>query len=180
MIEEALTIFRDMIGADAGDDDIDACVDDLVLRDRAKLSAGLRCLPRDGHLSQSIITAPALLDTATAMTGAARLHSPFQHSVFRMDLAGEHWRGFGWHQDHPYNMLSERSVTAWMPLTPTGPANGSIQVAPALSDRIWPVEIRYKRDASGRRLGTRDAFIAEHLATALKPAPRPWSWPRAM
>ena len=97
------------------------------------------------------------------MTGARRLHSPFQHSVFRMDLAGEHWRGFGWHQDYPYNMLSESYVTAWLPLTPTNAANGSIQTAPTMSDRIWPVDIRFKRDADGHRLPTRDAFIAARL-----------------
>jgi hypothetical protein len=97
------------------------------------------------------------------MVGAARVHAPFQHAVFRMDLAGEGWRGFGWHQDFPYNVLSNHFVTAWLPLTPAGPANGSIQAAPDLSDCLYPVDIRFKRDGEGRRLATRDAFIAEHL-----------------
>jgi ectoine hydroxylase-related dioxygenase (phytanoyl-CoA dioxygenase family) len=78
-------------------------------------------------------------------------------------MAGEHWRGFRWHQDYPYNMLSDRFVTAWAPLTPASPANGAIDIAPRLSDRIHPVEIRFKRDAEGRSLGTRDAFIAARL-----------------
>ena len=107
---------------------------------------------------------------AAEMIGAKRLHSPFQHSVFRLDLAGEHWRGFGWHQDYPYNMLSNRYVTAWAPLTPTGEANGSIDVAPSLSDRIYPVDIRFKRDAQDRRLNTRDAFISERLQASFDAA----------
>jgi ectoine hydroxylase-related dioxygenase (phytanoyl-CoA dioxygenase family) len=94
------------------------------------------------------------------MVGAARLMSPFQHCVFRMDLAGEPWRGFGWHQDFAYNVLCPRSVTAWLPLTPSGAANGGVQVAELEADRLYPVEIRYKRDPEGRRLSTRDAFIA--------------------
>ena len=36
-------------------------------------------------------------------------------------------------------------------------------VNPAMSDRIHPVDIRYKRDAEGQRLKTRDAFIAARL-----------------
>jgi ectoine hydroxylase-related dioxygenase (phytanoyl-CoA dioxygenase family) len=80
-----------------------------------------------------------------------------------MDLAGEAWRGFGWHQDFAYNVMSGSYVTAWAPLTAAGAHNGSIDIAPVASDRIHPVEIRFKRDAAGKSLGTRDAFIAERL-----------------
>ena len=118
---------------------------------------------RETLIFRRIVTDAALTAVAAEMTGAARLHSPFQHCVFRMDLAGEHWRGFGWHQDHPYNMLSGRSVTAWLPLTPSGPDNGSIQIAAAQSDRLYPVEVRLKRDADGSPRATRDAFIASRM-----------------
>jgi ectoine hydroxylase-related dioxygenase (phytanoyl-CoA dioxygenase family) len=76
-----------------------------------------------------------------------------------MDLAGEAWRGFGWHQDFPYNVLCPRSVTAWLPLTASGAANGGVELARLPAARLYPVEIRYKRDAAGRKLTTRDAFI---------------------
>ena len=165
LIEEALATLGELVAGGmsvAPASDIDAAIDSLGVADRARLGAVYDAF-RETIIFQRIITAPALLAAAREMTGAARLHSPFQHSVFRMDLAGEHWRGFGWHQDYPYNMLSETYVTAWLPLTPTSAANGSIEVAPSMSDRIWPVDIRFKRDVAGNRLGTRDAFITERL-----------------
>jgi hypothetical protein len=169
LVDEAVATLIEMIGAMLGgadaEPDLDAAVDRLRTLDRQRLGAVYDAF-RETVVFHRLIGAPALLAAAQAMTGARRLHAPFQHSVFRMDLAGEHWRGFGWHQDYPYNMLSGASVTAWMPLTPANAANGAIDIAPRLSDRIYPVEIRYKRDALGRQFGGRDAFIAERLQSA--------------
>ena len=161
LIDEATGALKAMMGGDTADD-LDDCVDRLAARDRSRLSAVYDAF-RETLIFRRIVTTPALVAAAGDMVGATRLHSPFQHCVFRMDLAGEHWRGFGWHQDYAYNMLSDRFVTAWLPLTPAGAANGSIDVAPSQSDRVYPVEIRFKRDQDGRRRGTRDAFIAERL-----------------
>jgi len=164
LIDEAAQTLKEMMGGGEADD-LDACVDQLRDADRTKLGAVYDAF-RETLIFRRVVTDPALAAVAAEMTGAVRLHSPFQHCVFRMDLAGERWRGFGWHQDHPYNMLSERSVTAWLPLTPTGPHNGSIEIAAVKSDRLYPVEVRQKRDADGTRRATRDAFIT----TALQPA----------
>ena len=150
----------DPVAAETGD--LDARVSRLQALDRPRLGAIYDAF-RETVVFRQLITTPALTTEAAEMIGARRLHSPFQHAVFRLDLAGEHWRGFGWHQDYPYNILSEGYVTVWAPLTPSGPANGSIQAAPSLSDRIYPVEIRLKRDAEGMSLGTRDAFIVPRL-----------------
>jgi hypothetical protein len=165
LVEEAAQTLRAMAaaqldGAAAGD--LDTAIDALRARDRTALGAVYDGF-RESLAFRQIVTHPALTEAAATLVGAARLHSPFQHTAFRMDMAGEHWRGFAWHQDYPYNMLSDRYVTAWLPLTAVGPDNGSIEVAPAWSDRIHPVEIRFKRDAEGRRLSTRDAFIAGRL-----------------
>jgi ectoine hydroxylase-related dioxygenase (phytanoyl-CoA dioxygenase family) len=164
LIAEAVATLQEMaeaVGAPA-EGDLDDRVSYLAAGDRTALSTIYDAF-RECLVFQRIIAAEPLVEAARAMSGAARLHAPFQHAVFRMDLAGEAWRGFGWHQDYSYNMLSERYVTAWLPLTDSGLHNGSIQAAPRLSDRIHPVEIRFKRDAAGQRLGTRDAFIAERL-----------------
>lgn len=166
LVEEAVATLCDMLDAVGGGGgapgDIDGRVDRLRAADRRRLGAVYDAY-RETLVFQRVVTAPELTAAAQAMTGARRLHSPFQHAVFRMDLAGEHWRGFGWHQDYPYNMLSGAYVTAWTPLTPSGAANGGVEAAPSLSDQIHPVEIRYKRDAAGNRLATRDAFIAQRL-----------------
>lgn len=170
LIEEAVDTLREMLAPDGpGEADLDALVDRVRAEDRPRLGAVYDAF-RETLIFQKIIAAPALVEAARAMVGATRIHAPFQHAVFRMDLAGEAWRGFQWHQDAPYNVLSDAYVTAWLPLTDSGPANGSIQAAPALSDRLWPVDIRYKRDGAGNRLGTRDAFIAEALQPTFEAA----------
>lgn len=170
LIEEAVDTLREMLEPDGpGEADLDFLVDRVRAEDRPRLGAVYDAF-RETLIFQKIIAAPALVEAAGAMVGATRIHAPFQHAVFRMDLAGEAWRGFQWHQDAPYNVLSDAYVTAWLPLTDSGPANGSIQAAPTLSDRLWPVDIRYKRDGAGNRLGTRDAFIAEALQPTFEAA----------
>jgi hypothetical protein len=163
LMEDAVATLIDMMAPGSGPDaDLDRVVDEVRRNDRARLGQVYDAF-RESLVFQQLIMADPLVAAARQMVGAARVHAPFQHAVFRMDLAGEAWRGFGWHQDFPYNVLSNRFVTAWLPLTPAGPANGSIQAAPDLSDRLYPVDIRFKRDGEGRRLANRDAFIAEHL-----------------
>jgi hypothetical protein len=162
MTEAAQTLCEMLRALGASGPDLDGLVDDLRARDRSRLGEAYDAF-RESLVFRRLITAPELIAAAAEMTGAARLHSPFQHAVFRMDLAGEAWRGFGWHQDFAYNVMSGSYVTAWAPLTAAGAHNGSIDIAPVASDRIHPVEIRFKRDAAGKSLGTRDAFIAERL-----------------
>jgi hypothetical protein len=175
LIGEMVETLKDLLRAAGAiaDDNLDALVDDLRARDRGRLGRVYEAV-RDAEIFRRLVTCEPLAATAREMTGAVRLHSPFQHAVFRMDLAGEAWRGFGWHQDFPYNALSRDSVTAWLPLTPSGAANGGVDIARLPAERLYPVEIRYKRDGSGHRLATRDAFIAEAFhaefeALAFKP-----------
>jgi hypothetical protein len=151
MTEAAQTLCEMLRALGASGPDLDGLVDDLRARDRSRLGEAYDAF-RESLVFRRLITAPELIAAAAEMTGAARLHSPFQHAVFRMDLAGEAWRGFGWHQDFAYNVMSGSYVTAWAPLTAAGAHNGSIDIAPAASDRIHPVEIRFKRDAQAIKL----------------------------
>ena len=171
LVQEALQTLSDLAVAAGAPalDDIDAQVTALAAIDRPRLGRIYDAM-RETAAFRTIATCEPLLAAARTRLGCQRLHSPFQHCVFRMDLAGEPWRGFGWHQDYAYNILSEDYVTAWLPLTSTGPHNGSIQAAPAASDQIYPVEIRFKRDGAGASLGTRDAFIAERFQPAFDAA----------
>lgn len=164
LVAEAVATLCELVTAAGGpgEGDLDSRVTALAARDRPALGAVYDAM-RDSEIFRRIVTCAPLADAARAMLGAERLHSPFQHCVFRMDLAGEPWRGFGWHQDYPYNMLSGDYVTAWLPLTAAGAHNGSIEAAPSRSDRVHPVEIRWKRDGEGRPGRTRDAFIAQRL-----------------
>jgi hypothetical protein len=165
LVEEAVATLSELVTAAGGpaSGDLDDKVSALAATDRARLGAVYDAM-REAAVFRRIVTCEPLLNAARRTVGAERIHSPFQHCVFRMDLAGEPWRGFGWHQDYAYNMLSDGYLTAWIPLTGAGAFNGSIEAAPALSDRIWPVDIRFKRNAEGASLGTRDAFICERYA----------------
>jgi len=164
LVAEAVETLCDLLraaGAD-GPGDLDALTDDLVARDRRALGAVYDAF-RDAEVFRRLVTAQPLAAAARAMVGARRLTSPFQHAVFRLDLASEPWRGFGWHQDFPYNALCRNSVTAWTPLTPSGAANGGVEIAKLATQALYPVEIRYKRDGEGLRLATRDAFIPQRF-----------------
>lgn len=175
LVDEARSTLEDLVRACGarGDGDLDALVSEVASRDRPALGAVYDAM-RETCVFRQMITAEPLLAAAREMTGAERLHSPFQHAVFRMDLAGEPWRGFDWHQDYPYNMLCDRSVTAWIPLTAAGAANGGIDVVEAAEPRLYPVDIRFKRDAQGRRLGGRDAFVtSDHHAAFEAQARKP-------
>ena len=171
LIEDAVATLADLAAAAGAPpfEDLDDRITALAQADRPRLGAVYDAM-RETGVFRAIVTEGRLLAAARGAVGAYQLHSPFQHCVFRMDLAGEPWRGFAWHQDYPYNMLSNGYVTAWMPLTPTGAHNGSIDAAPDASDRIYPVEIRFKRDPEGRSLGTRDAFIPERFHPAFEAA----------
>lgn len=175
LVDEARETLIDLVracGAEGGAD-LDILVSDLAARDRPALGTVYDAM-RETAVFRQIITAEPLLAAARDMIGARRLHSPFQHAVFRMDLAGEPWRGFDWHQDYPYNMLCDRSVTAWIPLTSSGAGNGGIDVVETEEPQIFPVDIRFKRDNQGRRLGGRDAFItADHHSAFEKQARKP-------
>ena len=171
LVEDAVATLAELAAAAGAPPrgDLDERITALAQADRPGLGAVYDAM-RETGVFRAIVTHDRLLAAARGAVGAYHLHSPFQHCVFRMDLAGEAWRGFAWHQDYPYNMLSDGYVTAWTPLTPTGVHNGSIQAAPEASDRIFPVEIRVKRAPDGRSLGTRDAFIPERFHAAFEAA----------
>lgn len=149
--------------------DLDECVIDLARRNRGALSA-VYDLARELCSFHDLCGAPPLLDAVRTTLGVEALHMPFQHTVFRIDLPEENWRGFGWHQDFAYNMLGRTSLTMWTPLTSTDEHNGSVEVAAAESMRVYPIEVRWKRDPEGRIGSGRDAFIAPRFHAAFERA----------
>ncbi len=153
-------LVRMMRACGAVGDDLLACITDLAGRDRGALSSVYDAI-RESQCFQSLILAPPLIEAAQAFVGSPHLHVPFRHSVFRMDLPSESFRAFAWHQDFPYNMLSRRAATAWIPIVRADSANGSVDYCVTASDRLYPVRIAWKRGANGERLGGRDAFIVE-------------------
>lgn len=162
LVAEARDCLAAMLRAihpDIDADSLDALATKTAQAYRADLGAIYDAF-RETVVFRQMITDSALVQAASALLGTERLHSPFQHAVFRLDMPGEDWHTFSWHQDFPYNTLSNDYVTAWMPLTSTGPHNGSIDVVPGSHRQLYPVQVTHKRDAAGNKRATRDAFIA--------------------
>lgn len=163
-INAACEALREMIAAVGGSHgrDVNDAVMGLAAQNRPALGKVYDAF-RETSAFAAIAGAPALEEIARELIAARHLQAPFQHKVFRIDLPAEHWSAFGWHQDYPYNMLCDRSLTAWTSLTGAGVFNGGVEIAPARHHEIWPVEVRLKRDAAGNLRATRDAFIVERL-----------------
>jgi hypothetical protein len=151
----------------ATSDDLDTAAWQLAGHDRRLLSSIYDAV-RETESFHQLIFAPVVLKQVRSVLGDTPLHSPFQHSVFRMDLPSEPFRSFDWHQDYPYNMLSRDSVTIWVPLTGAGAFNGSIDVVRSDEARLYPFDIRWKRSPDGTRIGGRDAFITSSFADAFE------------
>lgn len=135
----------------------------LAQKDRSLLSS-VYDVVREMESFNRLIFSPRIIGAVKKILGEGPLHTPHQHAVFRMDLPGEPFRSFDWHQDFPYNMLSKDSLTVWIPLAGAGIFNGSIDVVCQKDAQLYPVDILFKRAPDGKIIGGRDAFIPREFA----------------
>lgn len=158
-----LDILSLMHSLGAKGDNIDVATRELAKKDRSLLSS-VYDVVREMASFHQLVFAPGILAAVRNLLGEGPLHSPYQHAVFRMDMPQEPFRSFDWHQDYPYNMLSQNALTAWIPLAGAGEFNGSIDVVLKKDEKIYPVDIKFKRTPDGQIIGGRDAFITKDYA----------------
>ena len=60
--------------------------------------------------------------------------------LVRIDPPDDETRSFDWHQDFPYNVMSESTVTVWAPLTAVTRNMGCLVVVPGSHRSIHPVD----------------------------------------
>ena len=112
LIDEAVLTLAELVAAASGSEvgDLDQMVSAAAARDRAVLASVYDAM-RETAVFRQIVTSEPLLAAAQVAIGAQRLHSPFQHCVFRMDLAGESWRGPGLKPDLWTSRWSNRATS---------------------------------------------------------------------
>jgi len=75
-----------------------------------------------------LISAPAICEVVAGLLGSSTFQMPLDLCLFRIDRRGEDRFAFDWHQDYPYNLISQNAVTAWIPLTDVQPEMGRLKV----------------------------------------------------
>ena len=74
------------------------------------------------------------------MFGWEKVHIPFGLCQFRIDRPQDTKYHFDWHQDYPYNIISQSAVTFWVPLTDVTLETGAIRILPKSHHNIHPVK----------------------------------------
>ncbi len=91
-----------------------------------------------------------ILEAVKACLDADVVQSVHDISQIRIDPPRYYERNFDWHQDYPYNMASQQSVTAWYPLMPIDESMGFLKVVPGSHREIARVQYQDNRSADGR------------------------------
>ncbi len=82
---------------------------------------------------------PKVTGIVASLIGHDNLQINPDINLFRIDSPDKDREGFDWHQDYPYNMMSQTAVTTWTPITPLDPSMGYLRVVPGSHDKILPV-----------------------------------------
>ncbi len=138
--DEALTRYRDDLwtliiqcAANAGlvvsSHDLDAAFNALCAHDR-DLGGRMYEAARSLESYYPLVSHAKVAGVAKALLGAKTLFCPYALSMVRLDRPGEPWYALDWHQDYPYNMMGETTVTAWAPLTDVSADMGPVTFVP--------------------------------------------------
>jgi len=89
-----------------------------------------------------ILSSSGLVDVSKVLLNTERVISPPILSWVRIDRQGEQQNSFPWHQDYTYNLASQPTITAWLPLLDITEEMGPIEVVPRSHHFHYPVEVR--------------------------------------
>lgn len=98
-------------------------------------------IARDMPALQHLITHPALRAVISILLEEDSLIMPYDWCLFRIDGPSTTVSRFDWHQDYPYNVISRRAVTFWIPMTDVTDEMGCLRYVPESHHEILPVEI---------------------------------------
>ncbi|NNG03463.1 MAG: hypothetical protein HKM95_05105 [Inquilinus sp.] len=146
--------------------DLDSLFNALCTHDRA-LGAAVYEAARQTPAFYALATHPWIQDVVRTLLDADLLHVPYDKAMFRIDRAHEPWHEFQWHQDYPYNLMGEPTVTVWAPLTPVTGAMGPLHIVPRSHDRLQRVRLVPKTGPDGLPRSTLTATLADLDEAAL-------------
>lgn len=131
------------------DGDLDTLYDALCAADRSNAHTVFD-LARHLPAALALAGSPALRDLGAGLLGSSKLVVPFEKFQFRADRPEEDWSLLDWHQDYPFNMVSQPTLTVWVPLTDVTPDMGPVAVAPGSHGQIEPVRFEMQANGFGR------------------------------
>lgn len=140
--------------------DLDTLFNALCAHDRG-LGAAIYEVARQTPAFHAVAAHPWIQDVARTLLDTELLHLPFDKAMFRIDRAHEPWHEFQWHQDYPYNLMGEPTVTAWAPLTPVTEAMGPLHIVPRSHDRLHRVRLAPKTGPDGAPRASLTAHLAD-------------------
>lgn len=121
-------------------DDLDALFNKLCDIDRT-LGGDIYDHMKDTPQFHSCVIDSGILKVTAELLGSAQVQVPYDLSLFRIDRPSEDNFAFDWHQDYPYNLMSQNAVTAWFPLTDVREDMGWLKVVPRAHAEVRPIEI---------------------------------------
>jgi ectoine hydroxylase-related dioxygenase (phytanoyl-CoA dioxygenase family) len=125
-------------GASANDENLDMAYRKLCAVDRdAGLS--LRGMGKDLVEYHRLLANRDLGRILSIVIGSDQFQINYDQCLFRIDRPDEDKFAFDWHQDYPYNLLSQSAVTVWAPLTPITIDMGPMRVVPGSHTRLHSV-----------------------------------------
>lgn len=129
-------------------DDLDALFNHLCGIDR-KLGGEIYDHMKSSPQYYACIVDAGILEMAGEILGTNYIQAPYDLSLFRIDRPAEDNFTFDWHQDYPYNVMSQNAVTAWFPLTDVEEDMGWLKVVPGAHGDLRPIEIADPKFAPG-------------------------------
>lgn len=121
--------------------DLDQLYNELCDADR-RLGSGVYDHVKELAEYYQLISSDALCDTVGTLLGTETFQMPYDLCLFRIDRPEEDKYSFDWHQDYPYNLLSQNAVTAWIPLSDVESEMGPLLVVPGSHRKMLEVTIR--------------------------------------
>jgi len=131
---------------------VDADIDTLfrTLTDLEEpLSWDIIRIVRDLPAFYRMIASVALEAAITRLQGSPVHQIVHDVCLFRIDPPQkDHYRRFDWHQDFPYNCMSESAITAWIPLTDVSDEMGPLRAVPGSHGEVADLQFVSKPDGA--------------------------------
>jgi ectoine hydroxylase-related dioxygenase (phytanoyl-CoA dioxygenase family) len=120
------------------DGDLDSLLNDLNRVGQKEIMTVIRGVKNSVPFLQ-MMSHPRVTDLAKDLLGAKDLATVHDVALLRVDPPFDHERDFAWHQDYPYNMISNPAVTVWIPLTRVDASMGLMEYVPGSHNALVPV-----------------------------------------
>lgn len=119
-------------------EDIDSLYQELAQDE--ELSRKIIPIARDLPEFYQWMCHPQILSVVKKLLPDTLLQIVHDICLFRIDPPIlNHFRKFDWHQDYPYNTLSQSAVTAWIPVTSIQEDMGPLKIIPGSHHNLLPI-----------------------------------------